>query len=126
MFFGLSYLHGVLEGRRSYGSLGWSIAYAFDTNDFDTSNAVLDIYLKRDFEHKLESLKVMKYIFAQINFAGKISRTEDQRKLQAHVDDLFGEEITLAYETPANMGQSHFGFPPKDGDLLWVVNNEFP
>ena len=103
VFFGLSYLHGVLEGRRQYASLGWNVVYEFDRNDFDISNEILNVYLKRDFDHKLEALEVMKYIFAQVSWAGKISRSEDQRKLQAHIDDLFNADITLAYETPKRM-----------------------
>ena len=50
MFMGLSYLHGVLEGRRNYGSLGWNVVYEFDRNDFEISDTVLNVYLKKDFD----------------------------------------------------------------------------
>jgi hypothetical protein len=38
VFFGLCYLHGVLDGRRAYHSLGWNVSYIFDKNDFDLSD----------------------------------------------------------------------------------------
>lgn len=82
--------------------------------------------MKKDMNNKVESLEVMKYIFSNINFAGKISRTEDQRKLQAHVEDLFNEDLTFNYETPIDMDSSHFGFPGKDQDVLEWVIKELP
>jgi dynein heavy chain, axonemal len=38
MFMGLCYLHGVLDGRRAYGPLGWHVVYEFDNNDFEISD----------------------------------------------------------------------------------------
>lgn len=77
IFLGLCYLHGVLDGRRFYGPFGWHILYEFDKNDFEISDSLLNIYLKKDLNLKLEYLQTMKYIFSNINFAGKISRSED-------------------------------------------------
>lgn len=121
IYLGLCYLHGVLDGRRQYGPLGWHVVYEFDKNDFDISDSLLTSYLKKEMTYKYESLNAMKYIFSQINFAGKISRSEDQRRLQAHVDDLFNEDITFQLEVPFNMDQSHFGMPEKETVMLdWV------
>jgi len=39
LFFGLAYLHSILESRRKYGSLGWHVPYKFDFSDFEVSNA---------------------------------------------------------------------------------------
>lgn len=117
VFLGLCYLHGVLEGRRQYGPLGWHVVYDFDQNDFDISDSLLQSYLKKEMTVKYDSLGVMKYIFSNINFAGKISRQEDARKLNAHIDDLFNDEITFANEVASDMDSSHFGLPHRDVDL---------
>ena len=34
MYFALSYLHSVLDGRKMYGPLGWNIYTGFDASDF--------------------------------------------------------------------------------------------
>ena len=41
MFFGLSYLHAVLDGRGPYGTLGWNVPRDYDSNDFKVSNQML-------------------------------------------------------------------------------------
>lgn len=37
MYFALSYLHSVLDGRKMYGPLGWNIYSGFDSSDFQIS-----------------------------------------------------------------------------------------
>ena len=41
MFFGLAYLHAVLDGRAHFGTLGWNVPREFDSNDFYISNRQL-------------------------------------------------------------------------------------
>jgi Dynein heavy chain AAA lid domain len=77
-------------------------------------------------QYKSESLEVLKYLFGSINFAGKISREEDSRKIRAHIDDLFNEHVSFAAETKANMDESHFGFPNRDSDILAYIRESLP
>lgn len=79
LFFSLSYLHSVLDGRSQFGPLGWNIYAGFDASDFEISceqikAAVLDNAALADRD---AVLFVIKYLFMNINFAGKISRKED-------------------------------------------------
>lgn len=39
LFFGLAYLHSILESRKKYGTLGFHVPYKFDFSDFEVSNA---------------------------------------------------------------------------------------
>ena len=39
LFFALSYLHSVLDGRKVYGPLGWNVYMGFDASDFSISEA---------------------------------------------------------------------------------------
>jgi hypothetical protein len=73
-------------------------------------------YLSDNNDHK-KILKVLKYIFSQVTFAGKLTRQEDLRKLSAHVEDLFSESVALAYSLEINLDKSHLGFPKRDHDL---------
>ena len=36
-FYGLSYLHAILEGRKNFGSMGWNIYNGFDASDHEIS-----------------------------------------------------------------------------------------
>ena len=45
MYFALSYLHSVLDGRKLYGPLGWNIYSGFDASDFQISEQQLISYL---------------------------------------------------------------------------------
>lgn len=74
----------------------------------------------------MRTLRMMKFIFSKINFAGKINRSEDQRKLNAHVDDLFNEEISLAYSSQMDLDKSHFGIPNRDADITIFVKESLP
>jgi hypothetical protein len=74
LYLGLCYLHAILDGRRAYGTLGWNLrVFEFDQNDFDISDSIVNSYMvQRHDDNKM--LKVLKYIFGTINFAGKLNR----------------------------------------------------
>ena len=64
---------------------------------------------------------MIKYLFANVNFSGKISREEDLRKLNAIIEDLINVEIAQAPRMLADLKSSHYGFPRYDEDLVeWV------
>lgn len=66
-------------------------------------------------------LEILKYLFAHINFSGKIATFEDRRKLHAHVSDLFSAETSFEKKLDPNVHKSHYGFPECDGLYgLWV------
>jgi len=77
LFFGLAYLHAILEGRKKYGSLGWHVPYKFDRSDFDVSQAQLTQVMKNSSGDYAATLEMLKYYYAHINYAGKIQRVED-------------------------------------------------
>jgi len=81
LYFGLSYLHAVLDGRGLYGTLGWNVAHEFDINDFQISDSLITSYIKRAVKDNSQIIRSLKYIFGKINFAGKVSRVEDLRKV---------------------------------------------
>ena len=76
-FYGLSYLHSIMEGRASFGSQGWNIYNGFDASDHEISAAQLTKFMRSDVKSESTMLKVIKYIFSKINYAGKIAVQED-------------------------------------------------
>jgi hypothetical protein len=51
----------------------------------------------------IATVQVLKYLFKEINFGGKIARSEDMRKLNAHMDDLVNLEYSLAREVESDV-----------------------
>jgi len=50
LFFGLCYLHAVLDGRKNYGSLGWNVYQGFDSSDFEISDLQLQSFMRMEFK----------------------------------------------------------------------------
>ena len=57
---------------------------------------------------------MLKYFYANINYAGKIQRVEDQIQLNAIVSDLFNDRVSFAAELSVEYDSSHYGFPPEN------------
>lgn len=57
------------------------------------------------------TLKLIKYLISEINYAGKISKGEDMKILLAFLDDLFKPKIALCDFMESNPQKSHYGIP---------------
>lgn len=99
--------------------------YKFDFSDFEVSNAQLTAVMKQSTD-AAAGLDMLKYHYANINYAGKIQRVEDQVTLNAILDDLFNEAVSFAPETPADLGSSHYGFPADTADFLAFCERSIP
>lgn len=127
LFFGLAYFHANLEGRKRYGTLGWHVPYKFDFSDFEVSNAQLTQAMRHHPGDNTAVLDMLKYFYANINYAGKIQRVEDQVTVNAILADLFNETVSLfASELPADHTASHYGFPPDNTDFLGFLDRVAP
>jgi hypothetical protein len=79
--------------------------------------------MKHNAEDKLAALDMLKYFFANINYAGKLQRVEDQVTVNAILADLFNEKVSiLAQELPADHDSSHYGFPADNADYLGFLD----
>ena len=111
LFFGLCYLHSVLDGRKQFGALGWNVYCGFDSSDFEISDRQIKRFMQNDIKDKPAVLQMIKHLIANINFASKISRNEDLRKLMAHINDLFSEKLAFCTQARPDHDSSHYGFP---------------
>lgn len=74
----------------------------------------------------MAALDMLKYHYANINYAGRVQRVEDQVTLNAILDDLFNETISFAPETAADLDSSHYGFPTETSDFLAFCERSIP
>ena len=66
-------------------------------------------------------IMMLKYLYANVNFSGKISREEDLRKLNAVIEDLINEDIASANRLLPDLSRSHYGIPRHDEEMSdWV------
>lgn len=126
MYFALSYLHSVLDGRKMYGPLGWNIYSGFDASDFQISEAQVLTYLGESVKDKDTQVAMLKYLFANVNFSGKISREEDLRKLNAVIEDLITPEVANASRLLPNLNKGHYGIPRYDEEMVEWVEKMLP
>lgn len=126
LFFGLAYFHSILEGRKRYGTLGWNLPYKFDYSDFEVSNAQLSSVMRQNTTDAAAGLDMLKYHYANINYAGRVQRVEDQVTLNAILNDLFNETVSFAAEVPADLNSSHYGFPAETADFLAFCEQSIP
>ena len=69
---------------------------------------------------------MIKYLYANVNFSGKISREEDLRKLFAHIEDMINIDIATCVRALPNMNRGHYGLPRYDDDLVEWVDKQLP
>ena len=126
MYFALAYLHSVLDGRKMFGPLGWNIYSGFDASDFSISEQQLISYLGQSVQDKETQVRMLKYLYANVNFSGKISREEDLRKLNAVIEDLIVPEIAMCVRALPDMNKGHYGFPRYDDEFVEWVESQLP
>ena len=99
----------------------------FDSSDFSISEAQIKDFLDKGIEDKGTMLNMIKYLFSNINFSGKISRVEDQRKLDAIIEDLIAPDLANCNTTVANPNRGHYGFPAlATSDMCEWVTKHLP
>lgn len=69
---------------------------------------------------------MLKYLYANVNFSGKISREEDLRKLNAIIEDLIDPTIAQCVRALPDMNKGHYGFPRYDDEFIEWVEKQLP
>jgi dynein heavy chain len=80
LLFGLSVFHAVIQERKKFGSIGWNIPYEFTQEDFLVCRRQLQTFLD---EYKEIPFKVLNFVFAEINYGGRVTDDKDTRLINA-------------------------------------------
>lgn len=111
MHFGLCFFHGLILERRSFGPVGWNVAYGFSEPDRDISQQQLKFFLE-DFEGV--PLKALQYMVAEANYGGRVTDNQDRRLINEILQDYYTMDIL---DPNYKFSQSGIYYAPAEGSL---------
>jgi dynein heavy chain, axonemal len=95
LFLALSFFHGIVRERRSYGSLGWNLNYDFNDSDFRISQRQLHLMIDTFDELPFRALK---YLTGECNYGGRVTDDWDRRTLQTILKDFYNDAVIVDYK----------------------------
>ena len=90
LLYGLCFLHAILQERRTYGPLGWTVIYDFNQSDLKISARQLQQFIN---EYDKIPYKTLHYLVGECNYGGRVTDDRDRKILLALIEDYFSESI---------------------------------
>lgn len=90
LMFALAYFHAIIQDRRKFGSIGWNIRYEFSEEDFGVCKRQLKIFLDTG---DVIPYKVLNFIFAEINYGGRVTDYIDVRLMNNIINTYIRPEV---------------------------------
>ena len=120
--FGLAYVHGFVQERRSFGPIGWNIPYGFDDGDLRISVRQLHMYVN---DNKKTPFAALKYATGECNYGGRVTDDKDRRLLNTLLRKVYQPE---ALKDGFKLSDSGIYAIPKEGphESYLEVISQFP
>jgi dynein heavy chain len=120
--FGLAYVHGFVQERRSFGPIGWNIPYGFDDGDLRISARQLHMYVN---DNKKTPFAALKYATGECNYGGRVTDDKDRRLLNTLLRKVYQPE---ALKDGFKLSDSGIYTIPKEGphESYLEVISQFP
>jgi len=75
-------MHGVILGRRRYGTLGWCMPYEFTDSDLHISLRQLQEHLNEASQETKDHTKLFHYLILECNYGARITEPSDKKLLE--------------------------------------------
>jgi dynein heavy chain len=111
LLFGLAFYHAAIIERKKFGAVGWNIPYEWNNSDLQISIQMLKMYLD---ENEHVPYQTLNYLFASVNYGGRITDYNDQRPADSLLAKFICSEATDPKYDFAEGGIYHV---LQDGDL---------
>jgi dynein heavy chain len=82
LLFCLCFTHSVVQERRKFGPLGWSVPYEFNDGDL---NATI-MFLEKHLESTTLSWSTLQYMAGEVQYGGRITDNQDRRLFSAYTE----------------------------------------
>ena len=110
LLFAMCFLHSIVQERRKFGPLGWSIPYEFNTGDITACLAFLE---KHMFTGNKISWSTVQYMVSSIQYGGKITDDLDRRLFDVYASKWISSDIekeSFAFNPQLLIGQIEDNF----------------
>ena len=115
----LCHCHSVLQERRKYGAMGWTVPYEFNQSDLNAcalflQNHLLDMDAKKA---KDVTWSTVRYMISEIQYGGRITDDWDRRQMNTFAEKFFAQPSLV----PGN--SLHPGYPIPTGNDVNIYRN---
>ncbi|CBZ51588.1 hypothetical protein NCLIV_013820 [Neospora caninum Liverpool] len=102
--FALQFFHAVVQGRRTFGSLGWNVGHYFTESDLDASLVLFKSLFER--QEKVEDFDFLplQYLVGNINYGGCVTDEWDRRCLANLLSLYVSPEVVLEEDALSHLG----------------------
>ncbi|KAF5272087.1 hypothetical protein FQA39_LY01170 [Lamprigera yunnana] len=103
LLYGVAYFHAVIQGRRSFGYLGWNFPYDFNESDFNISIQQLQIFINE----YMDPYEGIRYLIGECNYGGKISDDWDRRLIVTLLEDCLNQSVARNLDYSFSVGDCY-------------------
>jgi dynein heavy chain len=132
----LCHLHSVVQERRKFGAIGWTVPYEFNQSDLNAcalflQNHILDMDAKKA---KDVTWSTVRYMISEIQYGGRITDDWDRRQMNTFAEKFFcqavleqGYSFLKGYVCPQGTEIAHFrdhvnSYPATDVPEVFGLN----
>eukprot|EP00960_Hanusia_phi_P069522 767109-Hanusia_phi.AAC.3 len=132
----LCHLHSVVQERRKFGAIGWTVPYEFNQSDLSActnflQNHILDMDAKKA---KEVTWSTVRYMIAEIQYGGRITDDWDRRQMNTFAEKFFCNAVlepnysflkgyTIPQSTDINVFREHVNsYPATDFPEVFGLN----
>ncbi len=130
LLYTLCFMHSVVQERRKFGPLGWSVPYEFNDGDLNASI----MFLEKHLEAGALSWTTVQYMTGEVQYGGRITDNMDRRLFAAYTEVWLSQNtltstFSFSPDHPINQSTDNFsykvpGFTERDDYFTFV--NKFP
>ncbi|CAG9861035.1 unnamed protein product [Phyllotreta striolata] len=116
LLYGLTFFHANVQERRTFGPLGWNIAYGFNDSDFDISVQQLQMFINES----EDPYEVLSYLIGECNYGGRVTDDWDRRLIVTILANYLNPQVVLNKEYTFSEAGSCYGLPDKNDYKAYI------